>query len=104
MHSGFWNLTGSFFIPEYKGGESMRITTCDQCNEILQKETNNVSYFYPTVFTITETPGSGPYTHNMIFVGEEPKNLVKHFCSEGCIGRYYNNELCECGAHKAGEH
>lgn len=82
----------------------MRVTTCDNCGKILQEETNEVAFYFPTIYTITEKPGSSPYTHNLTSPGEKQKNLVKHFCSEGCIGRYYNNELCECGAHKAGEH
>lgn len=82
----------------------MRITKCDNCETILQEESNEVSCYFPTIYTITETPGQSPYTHNMTFYGQKQKSLVKHFCSERCIGKYYYNDTCECGTHKKGEH
>lgn len=67
----------------------MRITMCDNCKTELKKEENTISFYKPTIFTITEEEGISPYKHNITFYGEEKKNLVKHFCSESCIGEYY---------------
>ncbi len=81
----------------------LRITLCDNCNKELSREKENVDFYYPTFFTITETPGNSPYQHNVTFLGEKQPNYTKHFCSEKCIGEYYNKQ-CECGTHEKGEH
>ena len=77
----------------------MRVTTCDNCEIVLQEETNEVSIYSKTMFTITEKPGVSPYNHNVMFMGEKPKNLVKHFCSKECIGRYYSKHVKPYHSH-----
>lgn len=69
----------------------MKMIICDSCEKPIKAESNGKSFglYHPQLFTVTERPHSSPYTHTVFPVDEN--SLVKHFCSEGCIGEFYNN-------------